>query len=151
MKKFLKIFFTLFLLFSCINCFAQETDTTPKPYEDQEFEQWQLDLRRFEIITLGSMPFITLDTIIIYSGITWGINGFQGAFPNPFSAMASYSQGEIIGIILTSFTISLCIAITDYFIIKAKREKAVQNKTQQIYVMPEELNPPVQDVQKPDE
>ena len=142
MKKGLKYLFILVLIFKSLSCFAQSSDTTPKPYEDTEFEQWKLDLRRFEIITFGAMPFITLDTIIIYSGIQWGMNGFSGAFPNPFMAMSNYSQGEIIGIIVTSFTICVCIAITDYIINKIKRDKAQANTVQDVYVMPESLNPP---------
>ena len=140
-NKIIKCFFIVFLLSSAINCFSQSEDTTPKPYED---------LRRFEIITFGSLPFITLDTILIYTGYNWASGGFAGAFPNPFAAMSTFSQNEIIGILVVSFTISLCIAITDYFIHKAKREAIQQKKPEDIYVLPEELNPTSQEIKLPD-
>jgi len=149
-NKIIKYFFIVFLLSSAINCFSQSEDTTPKPYEEQEFEQWQIDLRRFEIITFGSLPFITLDTILIYTGYNWASGGFASTFPNPFAAMSTFSQNEIIGILVVSFTISLCIAITDYFIHKAKREAIQQKKPEDIYVLPEELNPTSQEIKLPD-
>ena len=79
------------------------------------------DLRRFEIITLGSLPFVTLDAGIVYSGIRWANNGFDSAYsPNPF-ATSTYSTEEQIGILLTSIGISISIGLTDYIINLVKR------------------------------
>lgn len=38
----------------------ETVDRTPEPYSKDEFPLWQRELRRFEIITLGSLPFITM-------------------------------------------------------------------------------------------
>ena len=46
--------------------FADSTSTSPAPYEKEEFPDFLHDLRRFEIITLGSLPFVTLDTSLAY-------------------------------------------------------------------------------------
>ena len=69
------LFVTFVLLFAAaVNVFGQsnsntnKTDTTPEPYREDEFSQGLKDLRRFEIITLGSMPFITLNSSIAYNG-----------------------------------------------------------------------------------
>lgn len=35
---------------------AQPAEETPKPYQDEEFAPWMLELRRFEIIAVGAFP-----------------------------------------------------------------------------------------------
>ena len=52
-------------------------DTTPVPYDDKEFPQTLKDLRRFEIITLGALPFVTLDTTLVYSTIRYAKHDFS--------------------------------------------------------------------------
>ena len=113
-----RLFFTvlsLFLFFAASNCFAQsnQTNTTPEPYTDDEFAQPFKDLRRFEIITLGAMPFITLDSAIVYNGYKYA-TGKAEKF-NPL-ATADYSQKEMEKIIITSLCISAGIGLSDYII-----------------------------------
>ena len=51
-KRFAAKILILALLFnSALPLFAAE-DTTPKPYDDNEFPQTLKDIRRFEIITI---------------------------------------------------------------------------------------------------
>lgn len=136
-----KIFFSIVLLsiFSSL-CFSQNE---PKPYSDDEFPSYSKDIRRFEIITLGSLPFIVFDSVLVYSGIKWSSNNFEGAFPNPFSAKSGLTKEEMTGVLLTSLGISLCIAITDLIInkVKANKNNSLEQKT--ILILPEELNPPI--------
>ena len=49
-------------LFSVFPVYAEDTKVskTPDPYGAEEFKQWQKDLRRFEIITFGALPFVSL-------------------------------------------------------------------------------------------
>lgn len=146
------IFILIFALISATSLFSQESHE-PKPYSDEEFSQVTLDLRRFEIITFGSMPFVTLDTILIYSTIKWGQNGFTGSFPNPFasSSESGYSNREVIGIICTVVSVSLLIGLTDYIYHVIKRNNTISNTVIQqdkIYVLPEELNPINPDINK---
>lgn len=135
-NQFIKKTFFI-LVFSLIGCsvFCQNT---PKPYEDGEFSQTSKDIRRFEIITLGSLPFVTFDTIIVYSGIKWYQNDFNGGFPNPFTAKNSFSQDEMKNIIITSVGISFSIAITDFIINKIKQNKNSQQLKKNIIIEPEE-------------
>lgn len=137
----IKIFFVIILFSICAKSFSQDANTTPKPYEDSEFTEFQLDLRRFEIITFGSLPFITLDVVIIYSAYTWIKSGFGQSFPNPFTQMSNYTKNEIIGVIITSFSISILIAVTDLIINKIKRNESNKQTIQDIYILPEEQNP----------
>lgn len=99
-------------------------DTTPLPYEQKEFPQGLKDLRRFEIITLGAMPFVTLDTTLVYSGYRYIQSGYNPDFyPNPFAA-STYTTDEQKKIILTSLGICVGIGLTDYVVQLIKRSKA---------------------------
>lgn len=124
MKKksaFLKILIFSLFINAVSPVFAE--DTTPLPYDEDAMPQTLKDLRRFEIITLGALPFVTLDVGIAYSGIRWANNNFDANYsPNPF-AISSYSTEEQMGMLLTSVGISVGIALTDYIINLVKRSK----------------------------
>ncbi len=114
-------------------------DTTPVPYEKTEFPQFLKDLRRFEIITLGAMPFVTLDTTLAFSAFKYVDSGFDSAYtPNPFAA-STYSTDEQMQIIFTSLGVCACIGLTDFVVQYIKRTKAnkrqmlLENDSIQIY------------------
>lgn len=115
-----KVFFLTIFLFAVNNCFCQSNtnNKTPEPYTDEEFSQGLKDLRRFEIITLGAMPFITLDSAIVYNGYKYA-TGKAEKF-NPL-ATADYSQKEMEKIIITSLCVSAGIGLSDYIINLVKR------------------------------
>lgn len=101
--------------------------TTPEPYKKDEFPSWLSDLRRAEIITLGAMPFITLNVSLCYSFGNYAAHDFDSAyFVNPFAQTSdanSFSTDEQIGILLTSLGICLGIGITDFIVHSVKRSK----------------------------
>jgi hypothetical protein len=87
MKKKLiaKILIFSLLLNTALPVFSE--DTTPKPYEDDELPQTLKDIRRFEIITIGALPFVTLDATLAYSTYRYAKNDFDSAYqPDIFSA-----------------------------------------------------------------
>lgn len=127
----------IFLFFAVENCFCQ-TNTSPEPYSDDEFPQFMLDLRRFEIITLGSMPFITLNSSIVYNGYKFA-TGKSDTF-NPL-ATADYSQDEMENIIITSLCISAGIGLTDYIVNLVKRSRINRRLRQQDSNISIEENP----------
>ena len=103
-------------------------DTTPLPYEEDEFPQGLKDLRRFEIISLGAMPFVTLDTTLVYSGIRYAQHDFAAEYkPNIFDK-TTFDSDEQRNIILTSLGISLGIGLTDYIVQLIKRSKKKREK-----------------------
>ena len=105
--------------------FGQE-DITPEPYTEDEFPLWQRDLRRFEVILVGSFPFTMLYSSLGYGLIRWGINGFSEGYAPALSQTAEtvpLTQGEKIGVVLTSVGISAAIAIIDLIIIHIKRNR----------------------------
>lgn len=144
MKNF-KITFFLIVLFSFFNLplFCDSSSTTAKPYNSEEFPQGLKDLRRFEIITLGSMPFVMLDVNLVYSGIRVA-NGTSSSY-NPFNT-SSYTEDEQIKLILTSLGISTCIGLTDFVVQKIKQSFAnkkskTPTENNSILVVPIEEDP----------
>lgn len=74
MKKPLLLLISIFLFFSAVptRIFAEETSKASSKYDDINFPQWAKDLRRTEIITFGSLPFVTLWTTVGYSLYEYG-------------------------------------------------------------------------------
>mgnify|MGYP006312597933 CR=1 FL=1 len=91
----------------------------PVPYEEDEFPRWALNLRRGEVIFFGTLPFSLLFTGLGYSLIRYGVNNFDPAYApaiSPGPNTVPLNQGEIVGVILTGFGISLLAAVADFII-----------------------------------
>ena len=147
MRKTFFLIISLFLFFSIQNCFGQTStsNTTPEQYKDEEFPQAMKDLRRFEIITLGAMPFITLDSAIAYNGYKF-VTGKSSTF-NPL-ATADYSQDEMERIIITSICISAGVGLSDYIINlikrnRIKKQQKLENTTISIEENPDAIRIPL--------
>ena len=123
----------LALLMLSLPVFAQKTEedvTEAQEYEEDEFPLLLRELRRGEIIMLGSFPltlFLTLEAFDIYRYIKYRgtSESYHYAFwpyrsPDP----APYSAGEITGIIATALSASLMIAVADYIIGKVKDKRS---------------------------
>ena len=121
----------LMLLISFSFCIFAEEAHKPVPYEDDEFPSWTIDLRRSEIVTFGTLPFVTLGVTIGYSFFRYAKNGFDSDYlPNPLaksSAAANLNSDEQIGIFISSGIISLIIGIVDYVISRIERRRADEN------------------------
>ncbi len=109
---------------------AFSEDNTPKPYKDDEFPQTLKDIRRFEIITIGALPFVTLDTTIAYSNYRYIRNDFDEAYKPDIFSSTSYTQEEQKGIILTSVGICVGIGLTDLVVQIIKR--SIKKKKPQV-------------------
>ncbi|MGP1601476.1 hypothetical protein [Treponema sp.] len=109
--------------------FASENEALQiEGYEKgKELPSWVKDLRRAEIVTLGSLPFTTLGATLAYSLYRYGANDFKPAYiPNPFplsSTEAKLSTDEQIGIIATAAGISLAVGITDFIVMQVKQSR----------------------------
>ena len=127
----------LFSLFMNLSVSAFGEEANEKTEKTDEVPQGIQDFRRFEVISLGAMPFVTLDVTLGYSIIDYANQKAKGKqnveFPNPFKASANggYNDDEIKGIILTSLGVSLAIGITDLVvrIIKRNRVQVKKNKS----------------------
>ena len=89
-----------------IDPYSKNSDETPS---------WLKNLRRAEIVSLGSLPFTTLSTTLGYSLIKGFSNGFRDGFPNPMAKdKNAFNSNEQLGIFFTSLGISVLIGLIDY-------------------------------------
>ena len=116
MKKNLIAKILIFSLFLNISLPAFAADTTPKPYDNDELPQTMKDIRRFEIITLGALPFVTLDTTLAYSTWRYVQHDFDSAYQPDIFAASSFSQEEQRNLILTSLGVCIGIGLTDLIV-----------------------------------
>lgn len=95
--------------------------------EGEQLPSWAKDLRRAEIITLGSLPFTTLNATLIYSLYRYGSHDFDNAYiPNPFpgsSQEAKLNTDEQIGILTAAAAASVVIGLADFIVLKVKQNK----------------------------
>ncbi|HOC29909.1 MAG TPA: hypothetical protein PKH40_09520 [Treponemataceae bacterium] len=108
---------------------------TPAPYGPAEFAPWQLDLRRSEIIALGSLPFVTFMASIGYDMYRYFDHDFDnGYLPWPFKKKdiaIPLSEREQINILCMSAGISVSFAAIDFAIntIRRSQTHAPSNST----------------------
>ena len=123
MKK-LPVFLLVFLIFPL---YAEKATQDVVPYSKEEFSPVMHDIRSAEIITLGSLPFVTLLTTISYSMLRYCNNGFDSSYvPNPLaktSEAANLNTSEQKMIILSSAGISLALGLTDFYFNHSKKQK----------------------------
>lgn len=145
------IFIFFFILFSAIGLFpisnlsaedSTTASTTPEEYSDNEFPDWAKDLRRTEIISFGSMPFVTLGVTLGLSTYKY-VTGASTSFPNPFNkSSTSYTTDEQIQILKYSSLISLGLGVTDLIINliqrfnSQKKLKQIQDSKEKVIVTP---------------
>ena len=152
MKHTKKIAFLIFFvsLFSVFPVYAEDTKVskTPDPYGAEEFKQWQKDLRRFEIITFGALPFVSLLSFWAYDiGRSIAHKGDPAYNPWPLKdakIAVKLTEKEQLGIFLTAVGISLGVAIIDitYRSIKRANAKKLEGKNEEpaILLIPIEEN-----------
>ncbi len=116
MKKNLIAKILIFSILLNISVPAFSDDTTPKPYDNDELPQTMKDIRRFEIITLGALPFVTLDTTLAYSTWRYVQHDFDSAYQPDIFAASSFSQEEQRNLILTSLGVCIGIGLTDLIV-----------------------------------
>lgn len=137
------MFFVLFFSFVVSPSFsAEETNVEPVPYADDEFPQWTKDLRRAEIISLGSVPFVALGITIGYGTYLYK-TGETDHFPNPFSkGDDSFTESQQLKILGASLGAGLCIGVIDFTVntirrsVRNRREKKILESHDQIVIKP---------------
>ncbi len=128
----------LFFLFSSTALFSQTSGAVvlapgeAVPYGPAEFPQWQLDLRRGEIIAFGSLPFVTFLGSIGYDVYRYYSHDQQeGYLPWPLKNKATaipLSEDEQKNVLLTAVGISVGIALTDLVFRLIKRNQTVRHR-----------------------
>ncbi len=84
----------------------------PEEYDPDEFPLWAHDLRRYEVVAIGTYPITFFATSLIYDFSMYAANDF-----NPAYSMGSQRDGRDIAIIVgTAACVSLIIATVDLII-----------------------------------
>ncbi|MDR3200327.1 MAG: hypothetical protein LBT68_02605 [Spirochaetales bacterium] len=101
-------------------------DTTPAPYEPDEFPGWSRSLRRAEIITLGLFPFVFVFSSLAYDTGRFAVHNFDNRYaPGPFGSADSVSRSgaDTRNVIILSISLSALLAAVDFFIEQGKPQK----------------------------
>lgn len=106
-----------------------DSKPVPEPYSRHEFSTVLHDLRRAEIIAIGAFPFTLLIAAVVYDYARWAGQGFvskEAPFRRPLGTDPFENQ-EKIGISVAAVGIALSIALADYLLGQAERNKAMAN------------------------
>ena len=95
-----------------------------EPYTPEEFPQWAHDLRRAEIVAIGSVPFTMLASRLLYSIGRYAYFSISDGQSRPEYLPALFApQGAVplssqdnLNIVLGAVGLSLVIALTDYLL-----------------------------------
>jgi hypothetical protein len=117
----------------CANVFCADPVTvTVEPYTKDEFPDWARHVRRTEIITFGSLPFVTLATTLGYGIFRYIDHDMNSSyFPNPLaktSSDANLSRDEQLTILAISAGISLALGLVDLTVNLIKERKAKKER-----------------------
>jgi hypothetical protein len=133
----------LFLPFITPDLFSEENTTgtgtvspeskEPVPYELNEFPGWSLKLRRGEIIAFGTLPITFLVTFFAYDIIRFGVHGWDTEY-SPFSnsIVKDYSFEEKVGLVTAACSLSVVIAVIDYWIGEVQHKKKEKRQKEKL-------------------
>jgi hypothetical protein len=99
----------------------------PEPYTDAEFPPWLHDLRRGEIVAIGSFPIVYLFAQLGFNLFRYGSHGWDPQYaPLGNPNQVPYSSSETIGVLGGAAALSVGVAVADYLIgqARAKRKAA---------------------------
>jgi len=134
MQKYIAFFLIIFLIMPMAHLPAQAnitTTTTTTENDAKNIPQWAKDLRRWEIVTFGSIPFSMFTVTFAMDMVRWskanGLNFNDRRYaPWPLKsagAIAMEDKEQELTIIIAA-GVSVAIGIIDLIIVQAKRYKA---------------------------
>jgi hypothetical protein len=92
---------------------------TPEEYQPEEFPRFLQDLRRGEIIMMGTLPITLLVALESYDIYRYFANDRAPEYtPWPFRSPGAvpYTTAENVGVVLSAVSLSFLLAVTDYVI-----------------------------------
>jgi hypothetical protein len=126
--------FAAFVFALCLGAglFGQSAKAVPEPYTKDEFPEWANDLRRAEIVSIGSFPLSYLVTTLVFdigryvdklSTDPENANYYAPLFFGNANKKI-YTEEEKTGLILGSIGVSVAIAIVDFIIGQVEKSEA---------------------------
>jgi len=118
-----RLFFLLWIAVSGAAVSAQELPPRepimPEEYSPDEFPTWAWDIRRFEIVAVGTFPITYLFVSLIYDFSIYAAHNFNTRY-----SIGSQRGTRDIGIIVGSAAaVSFVLAVTDLFINLNRRQR----------------------------
>lgn len=149
LKKIVTLVVLIVFCFSNIPAYAdgKNVNATPEPYGIDEFNNWQKDLRRFEIISFGALPFVSLLSFWSYDIIRFIKHKGDSAYmPWPLKNQETavpLTESEQKKVFFAALGISIGVALIDftYRIIKHNIKKANEKKLKLNELPPIQLIP----------
>lgn len=133
----------ILFIFSISIVFTQ--NVTPAPIEEGEIPLWAMELRRFEIVSFGSLPFAMMLSSVGYDSYRYFSHGRDSNYaPWPFkkASSAGYTEKEQKYIFFTALGISLSAALVDqavrFFVRKKERRLEADRQKGNIIITPVE-------------
>ncbi len=122
---FIIIILSVFITPQVFSQAVKTDDYTPSEYEEDEFPVWLQDLRRAEIIAVGSFPFTFFLSQLSYGIYRFACHDFTSDY-SPVFFMGSgsanpFTEYEKTTIILISLGLSATMALADFIIGKLEK------------------------------
>lgn len=111
----------LLLLAGIVPAASQESEYEPEPYREDEFPEWLVTLRRFEVLAIGTFPAALIVTNLGYSLYRFVANAVESGslggdglpvFPG-LGGAESLSERERRGVLAVSLSLSGTVALVD--------------------------------------
>ena len=122
-----KLFINIAIILIIAPLNAEEKSYSPAPYEEDEFSQWMHDLRRAEIVLIGTLPLTLFVSNIGFQLVRYAVNEFEPEYAPSLSGAggSALTETEKAGVLLGAVSASLVISVID-FIIGEIKEKETQ-------------------------
>ncbi len=107
------------LIFASLPAFPEENSTPYTPYEAAEFPLWARDLRRFEVVFFGTVPFSFFYASAGYSLYTYASHNWAREYAPAILGNRTppiLTNSEKLQIIGVSLTLSAAAAVVDFCI-----------------------------------
>ncbi len=102
--------------------YAQQTDDEYEPYEESEFPQWALDLRRAEVVFFGAIPLTILGSTVAYEGFRALKSLVHQGTAIGGSEFGSYDDTEKKWLLISGVGLAIGVSIADFIIEKLFRD-----------------------------
>ncbi|MDR2446710.1 MAG: hypothetical protein LBD58_05410 [Treponema sp.] len=127
------VIFLILPFVAAISLSAQTTSTVQDAIraDSKDFPQWAKDMRRFDVIAFGAIPFAFFTASFVTDSIRWAqFGGDMKYAPWPLKGAGAYDpttkeKMQIIGI---AAGISLFVALADFVVIQIKRHNEKQKR-----------------------
>jgi hypothetical protein len=128
--------FLVCIVFATAPLFSQSSDASasstsaassasPEPYREDEFPLWLRDLRRAEIVFVGSVPITLLVATLAYDGFRSGRDIVMDVQIGERSEFGSFTNDERKWLLASGLTLSGVVSIIDFLVeLRLRREAA---------------------------